>query len=236
MQLKALCKDGLQHLIDKLENLFVKKESGKGLSSNDYTTTEKQKLAGLKNPKIQDVKLNGQSLPVDSEAVNIDLSDYALKSDISKAYVYKGSKPTYADLPAQGNKVGDVWNVEAADVAHDVKAGDNLVWDGTKWDNQGGKIDLSAYAKKTDLNGKVDKVEGKGLSTNDYTTAEKQKLAGLKNYSHPTSDGNKHVPANGTTNGGKFLRATATAGSYEWADVAEVGEITTEEIDAIFGS
>lgn len=29
---------------------------------------------------------------------------------------------------------------------------------------------------------KVDKVSGKGLSTNDYTTAEKNKLAGLVNY------------------------------------------------------
>ena len=34
----------------------------------------------------------------------------------------------------------------------------------------------------TTLNKKVDKVEGKGLSTNDYTTAEKNKLAGLQNY------------------------------------------------------
>lgn len=32
------------------------------------------------------------------------------------------------------------------------------------------------------LNGKVDKVEGKGLSTNDYTTTEKNKLANLQNY------------------------------------------------------
>lgn len=30
-----------------------------------------------------------------------------------------------------------------------------------------------------DLSGKVDKVAGKGLSTNDYTTAEKTKLAGI---------------------------------------------------------
>lgn len=29
---------------------------------------------------------------------------------------------------------------------------------------------------------KVDKVSGKGLSTNDYTTADKNKLAGLTNY------------------------------------------------------
>lgn len=34
----------------------------------------------------------------------------------------------------------------------------------------------------TELNSKVDKVSGKGLSTNDYTTAEKNKLAGLNNY------------------------------------------------------
>ena len=37
------------------------------------------------------------------------------------------------------------------------------------------------------IGNKVDKVEGKGLSTNDYTTAEKTKLAGLKNYSLPTA-------------------------------------------------
>lgn len=34
----------------------------------------------------------------------------------------------------------------------------------------------------TQLSKKVDKVEGKQLSTNDYTTAEKEKLAGLENY------------------------------------------------------
>lgn len=41
---------------------------------------------------------------------------------------------------------------------------------------------VDAYTKsQTDnlLNGKVDKIEGKGLSTNDYTTPEKEKLASL---------------------------------------------------------
>ena len=33
---------------------------------------------------------------------------------------------------------------------------------------------------KTALSGKVDKVSGKGLSTNDYTTAEKNKLTGIE--------------------------------------------------------
>lgn len=35
------------------------------------------------------------------------------------------------------------------------------------------------YATKTENNNKVDKVSGKGLSTNDYTTADKDKLAGV---------------------------------------------------------
>jgi len=36
------------------------------------------------------------------------------------------------------------------------------------------------------------------------------------NYSHPTGDGNKHVPATGTTSSGKVLTAGATAGSFSW--------------------
>lgn len=36
-----------EKLAAKIESLFVKKESGKGLSTNDYTTTEKSKLAGI---------------------------------------------------------------------------------------------------------------------------------------------------------------------------------------------
>ena len=35
------------------------------------------------------------------------------------------------------------------------------------------------FATITDLDGKVDKETGKGLSTNDYTTAEKNKLNGI---------------------------------------------------------
>lgn len=39
---------------------------------------------------------------------------------------------------------------------------------------------------KTWLNGKVDKVDGKGLSTNDYTTTEKNKLAGISTGANKT--------------------------------------------------
>lgn len=68
---------------------------------------------------------------------------------------------------------------------------------------------------KSKLNAKVDKVDGKQLSTNDYTTAEKNKLAGLSNYSHPTSAGNKHIPAGGAA--GKIL-GWASDGTAQWVD------------------
>ncbi|WP_426353643.1 pyocin knob domain-containing protein [Exiguobacterium sp. R-39] len=44
-------------------------------------------------------------------------------------------------------------------------------------------------------------------------------------YAHPTGDGNSHIPATGTTNSGKVLKAGATANSVAWGNVAW-GEIT----------
>ncbi|OME07514.1 hypothetical protein BSK60_31015, partial [Paenibacillus odorifer] len=85
----------------------------------------------------------------------------------------------------------------------------------------------------TTVGNKVDKVSGKQLSTNDYTTAEKTKLSGVatgaNNYTHPTGDGNQHVPATGTSNNGKVLKAGTTAGSISWGNVngSEVVEDAT---------
>lgn len=68
--------------------------------------------------------------------------------------------------------------------------------------------DLSSI--KNQLSNKVDKVSGKGLSTNDYTTAEKQKLSGIaanaNNYTLPT--------ASTTVKGGVQLGYTATGKNY----------------------
>lgn len=45
----ALLDQALTSLATKIQNLFVEKESGKGLSTNDYTTADKEKLSGLTN-------------------------------------------------------------------------------------------------------------------------------------------------------------------------------------------
>lgn len=61
------------------------------------------------------------------------------------------------------------------------------------------------------------KESGKGLSTNDFTAAYKSKLDGIatgaNNYSHPTSAGNKHIPAGGAS--GQILRWSAD-GTAAW--------------------
>lgn len=113
-----------------------------------------------------------------------------LKASVAAALDYKGTKDTYEELPAEGNKKGDVWNVVGAHGT--TPAGTNYAWDGTQWDPLGGTIDLSGYYTKTQvddaisaakteleaadtalegqittvtnqLNNKVDKVEGSGL-------------------------------------------------------------------------
>lgn len=113
-----------------------------------------------------------------------------LKASVAAALDYKGTKDTYEELPTEGNKKGDVWNVVAAHGT--TPAGTNYAWDGAAWDPLGGTIDLSGYytksqvddaisAAKTELEAadtalegqittvtnqlanKVDKVEGSGL-------------------------------------------------------------------------
>lgn len=70
-------------------------------------------------------------------------------------------------------------------------AGDDIyneyIWTGTSYELFGSTAtDLSDYYNKDSVNElldtKVDKQEGKGLSTNDYTNADKSKLASLENY------------------------------------------------------
>lgn len=85
------------------------------------------------------------------------------------------------------------------------------------------KLD-ALFATKTEVSKKVDKVDGKQLSTNDYTNEEKSKLASLENYSLPTASsetlGGVKVGAGLTISDG-VLSATGggTADAVEWDNV-----------------
>lgn len=88
--------------------------------------------------------------------------------------------------------------------------------------------DISGLATKTELESKVDKELGKGLSEANYTETEKQKLSGIaanaNNYTHPTGAGNKHIPAGGSS--GQILK-WSEAGTAVWGAEKSYSEATT---------
>lgn len=199
----------LKTFLTSLKSLFVAKESGKGLSSNDYTSAEKSKLAGIATganayvlPTASSTVLGGVKIGANLTITNgvlaadqgvVDLtpyakttdltpyaktadlspyaktadiaSTYAKKTDISTAFRYRGSVDTYSALPTNGVAVGDVYNVVAADASHDIKAGDNVAWNGNDWDNLSGIVDLSAYLKSADAAGTYMKVADNPTAT-----------------------------------------------------------------------
>lgn len=73
--------------------------------------------------------------------------------------------------------------------------------------------------KWNSVSNKVDKETGKGLSSNDFTTALLGKLNGIaaeaNKYVHPTISGNKHIPSGGAS--GQILKWSAD-GTAAWGD------------------
>lgn len=212
---KYLDNDGLLYLWQKIKNIFatqtdlsdkVDKEAGKGLSTNDYTTTEKDKLAGIASGAqvnvIDTVKVNNTALTPSSKAVNVTVptktsditndSGFITIADVPEGSAASSTTPKMDGTAAVGSETafarGD--HIHPSDTSRvpitRTVAGHALSADVTlaKGDVGLGNVDNTADADKpvstaqqTALNGKVDKVSGKGLSTNDYTTAEKNKLA-----------------------------------------------------------
>lgn len=96
---------------------------------------------------------------------SVDLSAYAKKEDVDAAL--EGKQDTISDLDAirQGAQRGSTALQSESDPVY-----------------LADKPKLALKVEIPDVSGKVDKVVGKGLSSNDYTDADKLKLAGLKNY------------------------------------------------------
>lgn len=77
---------------------------------------------------------------------------------------------------------------------------------------------------KNIVGGKVDKVEGKGLSSNDFTVADKIKLDGLENYTLPAATvnalGGVKVGSGLTiTNGVLSTTGGGTADAVDWSNI-----------------
>ena len=126
--------------------LKVDKVTGKELSTNDYTTADKTKLAAILGTNTGD-----QDVSSFATITNLDL-----KANTADMTISLGLKANVTDLSS-----GLALKANSSDVT----------------------TSLGLKANTTDLTTglalKVDKVTGKELSTNDYTTAEKTKLAAI---------------------------------------------------------
>lgn len=84
---------------------------------------------------------------------------------------------------------------------------------------------------KMKLNTKVDKVEGKGLSSNDFTSAEKTKLAGIaegaNKYIHPTYTAKNSGLYKVTVDGNGHISAAAPVGKSDITALGIPGQDTT---------
>lgn len=176
---KYLSDDGLRYYDTLVKGELAKKASGADLDALEAKVDEMVAEGGEPNV-IESITVNGTPVPVTGKAAAIttpttvaeltdavdyakkadvpttvaeltDAGDYALKTDVQSAVHYKGTVATYSALPSTGLVVGDLYNVEQADAAHGVRAGDNVVWNGSAWDVQAGTVDLSGYVQASDL-------------------------------------------------------------------------------------
>lgn len=144
----------------------VDKVAGKDLSTNDYTTEEKNKVATIDN-KVD--KVEGKGLSTN------DLTDELVTTINGKVDKVEGKDLSTNDLT--NDLVASINGSEQASN----KATTLSTPDDTKYP--------STLAVSTALDNKVDKVAGKGLSDNNYTTDEKNKLASaLTSLPNATTD------------------------------------------------
>ena len=197
----------------------VDKVEGKQLSTEDYTTTEKTKLAGI------EANANNYTLPTATASalggvkvganLAIDSSTGVLSGD------YSAASSSAAGLMSAADKT-KLDGIEAGATAITV---DSAI-------SSSSTNPVENQAIYTALAGKVDTETGKGLSTNDYTDAEKTKLAGIEtganNYSLPTAaagtlggvkvGSNLAIDANGVLSGNYSNASSSAAGLMSAAD------------------
>ena len=161
--------DLLDDEIIRVEQDKVDKVVGKGLSTEDYTSDEKNKLADIASGAEVNVQSDWDAISGDAFILN------------------KPSIPTkVSDLTNDTGYITGYTETDPIFIAWDKSTGISItksqVSDFSHTHTESDITDLDKYTQaQVDnlLNDKVDKVTGKGLSTNDYTTDEKDKLAGI---------------------------------------------------------
>ena len=119
------------------------------------------------------------ALRTELAGVSKKFDDYYTKTDIDSklgsTFTYKGSVETYADLPTEGNKVGDVWNIKSvgSTASEDrygttIKAGDNVVWGEADGSVHAGWDVLSGVMSGLATDGDIARLQGQVNTLNEF--------------------------------------------------------------------
>jgi hypothetical protein len=239
-KLQAQISANLSSITSTLSNK-VDKVTGKGLSTEDYTTTEKSKLATLPanaySKSESDTQLAAKAdlvggfvpssqLPsyVDDILNYTNLAAFPATGELGKIYIANDTGKQYrwtgsAYIAITNGLIGSTDDVPegtrlyftTARVLAVVMSGLSLISTSAVVDTDTliiaiGKLQAQISANlssiTSSLSNKVDKVTGKGLSTEDYTTTEKSKLATLPANAYSKSESDTQLAAKADLVGG----------------------------------
>lgn len=147
---------------------------------------------------MQTIKLGGY---VDEEVAKVNANFNEIETDYAKQ----------ADIPEVPTKTSDLTNDSGFQTAAQVTAAVTAATESLDIPTKTSDLtNDSNFVKSTDAAfiNKVDKETGKGLSTNDYTTADKNKVANLGKIDFTTSD----FTLNSTDN--YYYATLAASGKY----------------------
>ena len=222
---------------EKLARLkHLKQLAQKAKAESDAVATRVKALedAGAQANKIESIKVNGTAQTIDPDkSVNITVPTKT--SQLNNDSTFQTSAQVVAAINTAISKSGHASFQKVDAVPKADAAQENILYlvmnTTTKHYDIYAKIKGSSdsYTMEllddttVDLSGKVDKVAGKGLSTNDYTTAEKTKLAGI-------ADGaNKYVHPSYTAKTSGLYKVTVDATGH----VSAVAAVTKDDITAL---
>lgn len=183
----------IESTISDINEAKVDKVNGKGLSTNDYTTTEKNKLAGIAAGATKVLVDNALSSTSENAIQNKVVAN--MKTNIEDKLNDKPSKT--------GDGASGVWDISISGAAS--------VSNQTMNDSKG-QIITSTYIKELSIDGKtITYMKGDGKTTGTITTQDTTYSAGTGltlsgttfsvNTGYTTSDKNYKVAADNTTGG-----------------------------------
>lgn len=180
---------------------------------------------------------NGSAWEELGDLSGVDFTGYATEKWVEdKKYLTQETDPIFNASPAKGITNDDIknWNGKTSNVGTITGIKMNGVSKGTS-----GVVDLGTVI--TNVDGKVDKVDGKGLSENDFTDTLKTKLEGLSNYDDTSikesiNKKQDKITDLDTIRTGAALGTTALqavpAEYVTETELAEKGYATTAQVDA----